>query len=238
MKSFTINRVFHSILIRIKNIFRRTIYIPSKILIGKSKGILFVYPNYIFRNTFTEDSTIIDAGCGYDADFSVYMIKKYDLKAIGIDPTKKHIESLKTVSNATQGKFTHKLIAISATNGSISFNESEDNVSGSILKEHKNIQRDKVKTYDVESINLKSLPAYLGLKTIEYIKLDLEGAEYAIFKDLKPEDIRDYKQIFIEFHHHYVPIFSQNDTTKAVAKLKSYGFKSYSVDNRNYLFYK
>lgn len=205
---------------------------------AKVLRIHFVPPNYLFRGDWNRESIIVDSGCGFDADFSVYMMDKYGLKSIGIDPTKKHVNSLNALSMKTGGRFRHVPIAISETDGSISFNESEDNVSGSIFKEHRNVRRDKIKTYEVESVSLAKLPDRLGLSGIEYIKLDLEGAEYAIVKKLSVGDLVKYRQIFIEFHHHCVPIFSKADTKIAVGRLESMGFKSYTIDGNNYLFYR
>lgn len=214
-----------------------------KIIFGRTGGINVVVPNpkipnyYMFRGNFEKNSVVIDVGCGFDADFSMYVIKNYHIKAIGIDPTLKHKEGLEKLVKEKGGKFVHEAIAISKENGKIIFNESEENVSGSILKEHKNIKDNKIKTYEVESINLASLPKYLGLPKIEYIKLDIEGAEYDLIENIKKEDLEKYSQIFIEFHHHALPQYSRQDTFDRVRKLESFGFKSFSFDNHNFLFY-
>ena len=155
------------------------------IAIEEIRGIHYAPPNYIFKGNFQKSSVIVDVGCGFDADFSMYMINKYGLRAIGIDPTLRHKDSLSVLSEKMNGRFSHELLAVSTVDGKILFNESEDNVSGSILSEHKNVSRDKIKKYEVESISLSKLPEHLGLSKIEYIKLDLEGAEYEIIKNIK-----------------------------------------------------
>ncbi|MDD5318947.1 MAG: FkbM family methyltransferase [Candidatus Pacebacteria bacterium] len=197
----------------------------------------FADPNYLFKGTFTKNSTLIDAGCGFDADFSMEMIRKYNLKAIGIDPTRKHQKSLATLSRKTGEKFTHRLIAISKEDGLITFNETQDNVSGSLLTSHNNIKKDAVQTYQVQSVSLARLPAFLDLPFIEYIKLDLEGAEYELIANLTKEQLLPYQQIFIEFHHHCTP-YSQKDTFNRVEKMKSFGFTAFTLDDHNYLFYR
>lgn len=217
-----------------KEKFKKSFYIA----IGKMRDIHYVPPNYIFRGNFKNSGVIIDAGCGFDADFSVYMISKYGLRAIGIDPTLKHKESLDKLSKKMNGRFSHKFFAISSVNGKIIFNESEDNVSGSILTEHKNVKNDMIKKYEVESISLSKLPEILGLPKIEYIKLDLEGAEYELLNNLQESDLEKYQQIFVEFHHHCVPGYTQKETLECVKKVVSHGFKHYTLDNHNFLFYK
>ncbi len=215
----------------------------AKIIIGRTEGTHFVRPNpnlpnyYIFRNTFANGSTIIDVGCGFDADFSVYMIEKYGLKSIGIDPTLKHKDALAKISQNMGGKFRHILAAISSHDGKISFNESLKNISGSILQSHTNVQDGMIRKYEVDSVSLKKLPEYVGLKKIEYIKLDIEGAEYDLIRQLRAEDVVAYDQLFIEFHHHATN-YSQKDTVDCVKKMKSLGFENFTLDNHDFLFYR
>lgn len=208
------------------------------IAIGRMRNIRYVPPNYIFRGNFQNSSVIVDVGCGFDADFSESMINKYGLKAFGIDPTLKHKESLDILSKKMNGRFSHRLIAVSSVDGKIIFNESENNVSGSILKDHKNVKNDKIKKYEVDSVSLSKLPEHLDLPKIEYIKLDLEGAEYELINNLKKSDLEKYEQIFVEFHHHCVPGYTPKKTLECVRKVASYGFKYYTLDNHNFLFYK
>lgn len=208
-----------------------------KMVPARFQGIHFAAPNYLFRGRFDSNSTIIDVGCAGDADFSVYMMEKYGVKSIGVDPTHKHMDALRALSQKMNGKFVHEPIAVSATDGEITFNESVENISGSILTDHKNIKHDTVKSYNVRSIGLKNLPAHLHLSKIEYIKLDLEGAEYDLLENLQKADLEKYEQIFIEFHHHAVPRFTEKETIRCAKKLESFGFKSFTIDRHNYLFY-
>ena len=213
-------------------------------LLGKIRGIKIVTPNpklpnyYMFKPRFSAASTIVDVGCGYDADFSICMIKMFGLKAIGIDPTLKHQGGLSVLSKKMEGRFTHRPWAISEKNGKIVFNESVDNVSGSILENHQNLKSGAIKKYEVESISLKNLPRRLELEKIEYIKLDIEGAEYGLIDKLEKGDLAQYEQVFIEFHHHCLPHYSKTDTLQKVKKMESCGFKSFTIDNHDFLFYK
>ncbi len=209
-----------------------------KIITAKKLGIKFVRPNYLFKDVFDNNSVIVDVGCGSDADFSIYMIEKYNLKSIAIDPTIKHKDSLAKISKNNNGLFRHILAAISSKDGEINFNESIENMSGSLLKSHRNIKNGTSKQYPVKSISLKMLPSVLSLDKIKYIKLDLEGAEYDLIKNLKKEDVEKYNQIFIEFHHHCLPQYSKKDTFTCVQNIISLDFNSFTLDNHNFLFYR
>jgi FkbM family methyltransferase len=237
LKRFLRNVVPRGTILRIRS-WGRNITLRGRAIAARTKGVRFAPPNYIFHAAFSPKSTIVDVGCGFDADFSVYLIRKYGLKSLGVDPTLKHRESLLILEKKWGGRFVHVPVAVSASDGKITFHESVENVSGSIISEHKNVKNDHVRTYEVDSVSLKNLPGRLGLTRIEYIKLDLEGAEYDLLQNIKAGDVGAYDQIFIEFHHHCIPTFSREDTMDRVKKVAACGFVTYTLDGHNYLFYR
>ena len=226
------------------NIFKRSFYkinylIGLKTYPGKAKklGLCFFPPNYIFLDNFTSSSIIIDVGCGYDAEFSRFMITRHGLNAFGFDPTHKHAHSLKVIEQQTGGKFHHLAYAVSNQKGLIKFYESCDHESGSILSSHSNMLNFEKKAYEVESLLLKDLSNIIGENQIDFIKLDLEGAEYNLLRDVNIHDVKTFNQIFIEFHHHCTE-YTKKDTVQIVNNICALGYKSFSFDKRQYLFVK
>ena len=200
-------------------------------------GIQYYAPNYVYFEKFNELSVIIDVGCGHEAEFSKHLIEKHNLQAFGVDPTIKHTPFLKILEETTKGKFHHLALAVTQKDGFITFHESRQNESGSILSEHNNMQNDEIRTYNVESVNLRELVRRIGTTPIDFIKLDLEGAEYELLNEISDEDIKPFKQIFIEFHHHCTNHTTQ-ETMQLVRDICSKGFKVFTLDHHNYLFYK
>lgn len=201
-------------------------------------NIKFVKPNYLFIDKFNCSSTVIDVGCGYDADLSVYLIKEYNLRSFGVDPTRKHAKSLKMLSKKTKDNFQFFPLAVTAENGKLLFNESAENVSGSILQDHINVKQDTISSYEVESVTLNTLLSRLDLIKADYLKLDIEGAEYELITNIDTKILEKFDQIFIEFHHHCIDCYSVDDTKRMVEFLKKRGLKAFTLDNHNYLFYK
>lgn len=197
----------------------------------------FFEPDFVYLDRFNEASVIIDVGCGHKAELSRYLTEKYNLQAFGVDPTVKHTPFLKVIEESTKGKFRHLALAITKENGFITFNESKQNESGSILPEHINVINDDIRTYKVESVNLQELIRRIGLTPIDFIKLDLEGAEYKLLDGITEKELNPFKQIFVEFHHHCTN-YSISDTKAIVNKIRDMGFKTFAMDRRNYLFYK
>ncbi len=205
---------------------------------AKKLGIVSHAPNYIFMDWFDGSSTIIDVGCGYEADFSVSMITRYGLKAFAIDPTRKHAPYLQKIEKSMPGSFIHFALAVAPQNGKIVFNESVTNESGSIFTDHVNIRQDEIRSYEVETVNLSGLVNKTGIHKIDLLKLDIEGIEYDLLSRTFKDDLKPFRQIFVEFHHKSVPRYSRRDTKAIVKHICSLGFKVFTADGRNYLFYR
>src|SRR5215203_476629 len=141
-------------------------------------GMTYYPPNYVYFDSFGPESVVADVGCGYEAEFSRHMIATHGLRAFGVDPTRKHAGSLQTLVKSSGGRFVHLPLAVTQRNGVLTFHESRQNESGSILAEHTNVRHDETVTYDVESVSLAELRRRVGGNTVDFLKLDLEGAEY------------------------------------------------------------
>lgn len=217
---------------------RRTWKIFWRKLQARRLGLRFSPPNYIYFPRFTDQSVIIDAGCGYEAEFSRHLINVFGVRAFGIDPTLKHRAPLHTLEQQTNGRFTHLPLAITAAAGTITFYESEHFESGSIHTDHTNVRRDSTLQYDVETLPISALAERVGAGRVDYLKLDLEGAEFEVIAQLDASDLAPFDQIFIEFHHHAVPHYSIEDTRRAVEKIRAAGYRVFSLDDHNYLFYR
>jgi FkbM family methyltransferase len=223
---------------RVVGRIRRTIKKQSRLREASRLGLVAVEPNFVYRPTLSSDSVVVDGGCSYEADFSVHMMKSHGVRAFGVDPTRKHREALQSLERQYAGRFTHVPCAIANADGVLTFHESRTNESGSLLDDHVNVTHDPTTSYDVEALTLTSLLTRLGVGRVDILKLDLEGAEYALFEGMTPEQLRPVDQLFVEFHHHAVTHFSEADTRRIVASIAGFGFEAFSLDDHNYLFYR
>ena len=210
----------------------------SRLRQASREGLVFVEPNFIYRPDLSADSVVIDAGCSYQADFSLCLMERHGVRAIGVDPTRKHQGALKAIAAQHPGRFSHVPWAIAATDGTLTFHESRVNESGSLFADHVNVLNDETTRYDVEAVSLGTLIARLGLATVDILKLDLEGAEYELFERLTARDLEPFRQLFVEFHHHAVRHAGEADTRRLVKRVADFGFRTFSVDDHNYLFYR
>jgi FkbM family methyltransferase len=155
-----------------------------------------------------------------------------------VDPTEKHAPALKELVDRYSPHFIHLPYAIASKNVEIDFFETLDHESGSLLNDHCNIVKDRIRKYTVQGKNISTLIQEIGTDRVELLKLDLEGAEYELIGHLTVEELAPVNQLFIEFHHHAFRRIHRSDTRKAVSVIKSLGFKAFTLDSNNYLFYR
>jgi methyltransferase FkbM-like protein len=101
-----------------------------------------------------------------------------------------------------------------------------------------NIVHDQTTKYDVEAVTLGTLLKRVGVETVDILKLDLEGAEYDVLKRITADELRPFKQVFVEFHHHAVGHIRKADTERLVKLISGCGFRAFSLDDHNYLFHR
>ena len=217
---------------------RRDLKKYSRLRQARREGLVFVEPNFIYRPELSADSVVIDAGCSYQADFSLCLMERHGVRAIGVDPTRKHQAALTAIAAQHRGRFSHVPWAIAAQDGTLTFHESRVNESGSLFDDHVNVLSDETTRYDVEAVSLGTLIGRLGLSRVDILKLDLEGAEYELFERLTARDLQPFRQLFVEFHHHAVRHVDVADTRRLVKRVADFGFRTISVDDHNYLFYR
>jgi FkbM family methyltransferase len=180
----------------------------------------------------------VDLGTGEDADFSQDLIRKFGLKAFGFDPTRKHHVKLDTVVERTNGRFKYYKYAIAANSQKKIFFESFENISGSLFKDHINVKNDEIRSYEVKTIRIDEIFGILKTDHIDLLKMDIEGGEYEVLASLNNVTLKKLDQIVVEFHHDTVDRFCLTDTQRAIRSLEDAGFKSYSEDYINYLFFR
>ena len=219
---------------KIKVVFHKLLSIRGK----RRYNIISVKPNYQIVNKLNENSIVVDLGTGEDADFSQDLIQRYGLRIFGFEPTRKHHGNLDSVVEKTKGHFKYVKYAIADADGKRIFFESLTNVSGSFFKDHINIKRDKIRSYEVDAIRFDRIFDILGIGNIDLLKMDIEGGEYAVFASANVVTLGKIDQIAVEFHHDTIDHFSLADTNRVIRALETVGFESYTEDYTNYLFFR
>jgi FkbM family methyltransferase len=181
----------------------------------------------IIDTNLNPDSVVYSFGVGEDASFDIALIEKYDLIIHAFDPTPKSIEWVKR--QGLPDNFVMHNYGIAAFDGNISFNppENPDHVSHTILDRPST----KAKAISVPVKKLGTIMQELRHDHIDMIKMDIEGAEYDVIKDIYKSNVRP-GQILIEFHHRF-PGVGIKKTKEAIDSIRSMGYQLFSVAATN-----
>jgi FkbM family methyltransferase len=150
------------------------------------------------------DSIVIDAGANVGSFIEV--IRTYvDCKIIAVECGKTNIAHIKNknfenvyiigkalVGDSSQPITLTEIVGESKSDGTMRYNQWHN-----IYGNHSNHSA-QVNTYVVGGVTLKELVEDYG--TIDYLKMDIEGAEYEVIESLTHEDAQKIKQISLECH--------------------------------------
>lgn len=152
---------------------------------------IFIDRTYEFRSS-TESPVIID--CGSNIGLSVIDFKRQYPKAriIGFEPDARNFELL-TRNIRAFGYDDVELLekAVWTSDTTLAFDESDNSV-GSKLATSSNSKNSR----EVEAVALAS---YLRDRQVEFLKMDIEGAEYDVILSCR-EYLDNVRNLFIEYH--------------------------------------
>lgn len=194
---------------------------------GTEYGGWWIHPRYI-----TQTSVIYSLGVGEDISFDLSLIEKYDLDIFAFDPTPRSIAWIN--GQELTGKFHFFAFGVADFDGLASF-MSPDNpqhISHTLVGDiYQSGNRIEVPVYKLKTIMRK-----LKHDRIDLLKMDIEGAEYAVLEDMMQSDIY-VNQLLVEFHHDFRGI-SILQTQSTIEKLEDYGLDLFHISStgREYSF--
>lgn len=173
--------------------------------------------------SINDGDTILCGGVGEDISFEEELMKYKNIKIIEIDPTEKsHVYMKGKLKKYKNMELIKKAIERSGIeNITIHKNKNDNHVSESIFNDHRGVNVNEV--YQVETISIEELKKKYNPS---YIKIDIEGSEYNVYKELL-----GVKQISIEFHHHCISTKTLQDTKNVINYFLNNGYLI--IDNRN-----
>jgi FkbM family methyltransferase len=215
--------------------------VRSVLLLPKEKisGIIRIPPCYcILASKLGPQSIAVDLGTGRDANFSHALIRRFGMTCFGFEPTRRHHQSLKALSEETGGRFRLFGYAVAGHRGTAIFHEVSGRESGSLADDHANVLAYPFTRYSVETFGLSDIFRLLEVASIDVMKIDVEGAEYDFFGRAEEAFLKRVGQFVVEFHHHCIRRYTRKDNQRVIDLLAKVGFTAYSVDGINYLFYR
>jgi FkbM family methyltransferase len=162
---------------------------------------LFVNEFYKFR-TDNDQPKIIDCGSYIGTSILYFKVNYPNAVITGFEPDEKNYSILKQNLDSWNFKNTIALnAAIWIDNGSISFN-SVGNMSS-------RIETDPSGNDDNGNVKCVRLNDLLN-EEIDFLKIDIEGAELAVLRDCS-DNLKNVKKLFVEYHGKYNEMFKLNE---------------------------
>ncbi len=178
----------------------------------------------------TSESIIYSVGVGDDISFEVSLIQSFGLPALfAFDPTPTAISWLSGQRVPSEFRLFEYAIADYDGVAKLFPHDNPDFVAHSLIPRSATASQ----AVEVQVRTLRTVMLELGHDHIDLLKMDIEGAEYAVIENLVRQRI-DIRQLLVEFHHHdrHTNGMSAERTREAVQKLNRVGFKIFHVTPR------
>ena len=172
------------------------------------------------------DSVVYAVGIGDDISFDRGIAARLGCEIHAVDPTPEALAWLET--QPLPERYTVLPVALAAEDGEVTlFPHVEPGwVSHSMLP----VAHTTSDGVTVPARRLATLMAEHGHGHVDLLKLDIEGAEYAVIDDLAQSGL-DVRQILVEFHHRFAEI-GPEATRGAVHTLQRLGYRIFHVSPR------
>jgi FkbM family methyltransferase len=170
----------------------------------------------------SKDSVVYSCGVGEDISFDLELIRRFGVTVHAFDPTPRTVQWLRT--QAVPKQFIFHEYGIADRDGCTRFFPPEDpsHVSHSMV-------RRKTVTGDIEVpvYRLTTIMNMLGHISIDVLKMDVEGVEYAVLRDVLKSGVC-VRQLLVEFHHRW-PEIGVSQTREAIRELNRAGYRIFDI---------
>jgi len=201
-------------------IFSEQIKVPKE-MHGSNYGGWTICPDLIRDN-----SIVYSFGVGRDISFDLSLINKYGLVVHAFDPSPLSITWIKSQQKMSLNFKFHDF-GISDFDGEMYFYYPNNDSKVSFSTTRKSSQKTSLQVF-----RLSTIMNLLGHNSIDILKIDIEGAEYSVIKDIISSNIR-IKQILIEFHHNFSEIGS-SPTKEAIELLNKHHYRIFHISQKGY----
>jgi FkbM family methyltransferase len=177
-------------------------------------------------------SVIYSAGVGKNVSFDLSVIRRFGAPVFAFDPTPEAVAYIR--SRSLPPEFRLLEVGLAGWDGTASFSPNRRRKEPS----HILLPRPETQARSVEA-PVKTLPTLageLGHARIDLLKLDIEGAEYAVIEQIVAGSL-EVKQLLVEFHHRFKGI-GRARTNAAIRSLQGRGYRIFHISDtgREYAF--
>jgi FkbM family methyltransferase len=165
------------------------------------------------------DSVVYSLGIGTDITFDLSLIAAYGVTVHAFDPTPGSIAYVE--GQPLPSRYKWQALGVAADDGRASFFPPANSQHISHSLSHRSATGDRA--IQVEVRRLSTIMQSLAHRTIDVLKMDIEGAEYEVLDEILQSAL-PVQQILVEFHHRF-PEIGIERTRRAVDQLNAAGYR-------------
>jgi FkbM family methyltransferase len=170
-------------------------------------------------------SVVYSFGVGEDISFDLELIQRFGVTVHAFDPTPRTVRWMRT--RPVPEKFIFHEYGIADFDGLSRFFPPENPLHVSHTMVHRKAAATGI---DVPVYRLTTIMNMLGHASIDVMKMDIEGAEYPVLRDLLASPLCIH-QLLIEFHHRWAEI-GLDQTRKAIRELNRSGYRIFAISSK------
>lgn len=217
---------------------RRILWCATEPIRAGREGVRLGPDNFCYVEQ-SDWQVVVDAGVGKVPTFAPWIKQKTNAFVVLCDPTPRHLPKLRAWV-AAEDRAELIEAAVANDDGRIAFFESSVEESGSVDDTHIN-RGAPGRVVGVDGISLGSLLNRASRHgAVALVKLDLEGAEFEIFREARyvTDIIESVPQWFIEFHLTPRTKHSLSDMSRIRKLFRLRRFREFSRNGVDYLFWR
>jgi FkbM family methyltransferase len=189
------------------------------LLMRTSEIVCQIREHTLLKRDLDCHSIVIDLGMN-DGRFAREIHDKYGCRVIGVEPNPRL-----AMSFAGSDIITCHNMAISSSEGIVKFRIDDDSEASHIISDDAVTQGQTV--VDVPSVSLRTFLVRNDIARVDLLKMDIEGAELAIFEGDDFNVLPQMKQISVEFHA-FLDVSQRPRVKEIIYRMTKNGF--YCVD--------
>lgn len=184
----------------------------------------------IAQGALDADSVIYSFGVGDNIAFDLALIEQFEATVHAFDPTPRAIEWIRR--QPLPDRFRFHAFGVGARDGQMRFFPPRRGTSLNFSPVDRGFDFGQKTTVDAPVKRIVTIMNELGHDRIDLLKIDIEGGEYDVIRDLIDSGAT-CRQLLVEYHHNF-QAFSIEDTVQSIRLLNDAGYAVFDISKRGY----
>jgi FkbM family methyltransferase len=192
---------------------------------GFDRRLAEIQSHTFYAPALERDSVVADLGAS-TAGFSQAIVARFGARCFAAEPLPDNFKLIQP-----QPRITAFRVALSGTDGRIALGVRDTFHTSASFGSYDSLpERDRI---EVDSVTLEGFRRLAGVERFDLVKVDIEGAEFAMFEAAHDDTLRSIDQITVEFHDFLDPS-REPEVQAIIRRLAGLGFAALRFTRRHH----